>query len=502
MLKALQSRKLYAFVILATIAILVGILELSEYWFGDNTAYGFYPYLYNNIKRISELLPVNTIQDVIDANNQNYLSVNGRYVAHFFVILFCGILGKGLFAICNALVWIVFVVLLMRVSNRKLSDIPSLLVGTALSLYFMVFIGSGPASQINYVWMFSLTLGWLLLFRRMKGQKNILMIILLGFFSLIAGNGQEGANIGISGALLVLLFVKKFRFTPAEWVMGICFGIGCLADCLAPGTLFRSGSADGGSIAFRILQFTWIARDYFSIPILFLALVIALSKSYNRRQFSQNWFIWCALGVSVIFILVLGSRSWNQYFGMMLFISILILRIWTPGTIRNILSLLILSWCLYSLYGKYTVQITRGEYLSTIESQYNASPDGVVFIDASNPICIDLFSNHKNCFVLNNGQKKPITILPSEIKGIEGDSIVNFVKPYSDNRFLIVQSKIRPNQFIYNLSFRCCGYIRPISNSQVDFATPLYQTDTYQVLHINGYPFLHHEITMVESTDE
>lgn len=500
MLKTTQYRNLYALGILMAIAIITISLELTNFWFRDNIAYGFYPYLYNHISHFSELMPVNTIGDVIDANNQNYLYINGRYVAHFFVILFCGILGKGCFAVCNALVWATFVTLLMRISDKKLTDIPSLFTCAAISLYLMVFIGSGPANQINYVWMFTLSLGWLILFHKKGERKSPITIALLGIFSLIAGNGQEGLNIGICGALLVLLFVRRFRFSPAEWAMGICFAIGCMADCLSPGTLSRSGGSTGGSIAFRLLQFTWVSRDLFSIPLLFLSIVIAISKSYDRQQFSKNWFFWCALTVSIIFLFALGYRSGNQYFGMMLIISILILRIWTPGLTRNILSSLIVLWCLYSLFGKYTHQNSYSEYMTSIERQYEASPDGTIFIDASNPNSIDLFFDHRFCIALKSGHTKKITALPQELNNIRPDSIVNFVKSYPNNRFLIVQSKINPKRFLYNLSFRIPGYTRVMgSNLDVDFTTSFYENDTYRALNIIGSPLFHHEITMVNA---
>lgn len=497
-----MSKKISVGIILVLFATLTLVIELSEYWFGDNIAYSYYPYLYLDMCPVSDLEPVNTFADVIEANNQNYLFWNGRYVAHFFVILFCGLLGQGAFAICNSLVWITFLILLMKVGEKKLTDLPSLFVGVTLSLYLMVFIAAGPATQINYIWMFALSLGWILLFQKARENKNIWCLILLGIYSLIAGNGQEGANIGICGALLIILFRNKFQFTRAQWTMGIAFGLGCIADCMAPGTIFRSGTASGGSIAFRILQFTVIACNYFSIPLLFLALITGISRGFNKHQFSENLFIWCALGISVAFILVLGSRSWNQYFGIMLFIAILTLRIWKSGFARNIITTLIFIWCVYLLYNKYNGVVDRNNYLSDIETKYQQSPDGIIFVDASNPRCMDLFSTHREGFVLKNGQKKPITVFPDEIKKIKDDSIVNYMKQYSHCRFMLVQSKIEPKQFNYNLSFRFLNYIRPISNNLVDFGNPLYETDTYRILMINGYPFLHHEITMVESTDE
>lgn len=499
MLKNVQYNKLYAIIILAIIAIITIALELSNFWFGDNIKYGFNIFLTKDVSRVFDLIPVDTLRDVIEANNYNYLHVNGRYVAHFFVILFCGILGKTCFAVCNALVWIAFVALLMRVSDKRLTDISSLLTCAAMSLYLMRFIGSGPAIQINYIWMFSLSLGWIVLFQRMKNTKSIAAIISLGIFSLIAGNGQEGVNIGICGALAVLLFAKRFRFSTVEWVMGICFVLGCAADCLSSGTLSRSGESNGGSLAFRILQFGWVARDLFSIPLLFLAFVIAISKSYNKQQFSKNRFFWWALAVSIIFLFILGNRSGNQYFGMMLLVSILVLRIWTPGMMRNILSSLIVLWCLYSLFGKYIGQNSHREYMISVEHQYKASPDGTIFIDASKPSSIYLFTDHRACLVLKHGQKKQLTALPSELKGIRNDSVINFVKQYSPNRFLVVQSKIKPKQFNYDLSFRFLNYNRPISNDPIDFSNPLYETDSYRILMINGYPFLHHEITIVGS---
>ncbi|MCM1517350.1 MAG: DUF6056 family protein [Pseudoflavonifractor sp.] len=497
-----RCHKLTSIAILILLAFIVFLLESSEFWFGDNIVYGHYPYMYSHIVPLMEHKPVTSFWDVIYAGNDNYILQTGRYVAHFFVILFCGLLGNPAFAVCNALVWPLFIVLFMRVCGKKLTDLPALCLAVALSLYILALMPSGPAVQINYVWMFTLTLGWVLLFRRMRDTTGIFPLIMLSLLSLIAGNGQEAVNIGVCGALFIMLVKKRFRFTTAEWVMAISFGIGCLADCLAPGTLSRSGSAGGGSLPFRLLQYLVIARAYFSIPLTFLLIVTLVSKGFNRRQFNDNFFLWSALATVVCFLFVIGSRSWNQYFGMILFIMLLTLRMLPKGLIRNVISVVIILYTLQPLYNKYIGQSRHKEYLTEIENQYLSSPDGLIYVDASNPMSQDLFTHHKDCFVLKNGLKKPITVLPSELADIAPDSVPNFVRMYTPSRFLIVQSKEKPAVFMYDLSFRAMGYVRTLRHSSIEISEPLYETDNYKVMIENGYPFLHHEIEMIDDKSE
>lgn len=485
--------------ILVIFAMVVFLLETSEFWFGDNIVYGHYPYMYSHIVPLMEHKPVDSFLDVIYAGNDNYVLQTGRYVAHFFVILFCGLLGNPAFAVCNALIWPLFIVLMLKVCGKKLTDIPSFCLAVALSLYILSLMSSGPAVQINYTWMFTLTLGWMLTFQRMKDTTNILSLILLCIFSIIAGNGQEAVNIGVCGALFIMLIKKHFRFTTAEWLMTIFFVIGCASDCLAPGTMSRSGSAGGGSLPFRILQYFVIARAYFSIPLAFLLIVTLLSKAFNKRQFNDNIFLWSALGVIICFLFVLGSRSWNQYFGMIFFIMLLTISITSQRLIKYILSVIIALYTIQPLYNKYVGQAAHKQYLTQIENQYKSSPDGLIYVDASNPMSQDLFTHHKDCFVLKNGLKKPITVLPSDLAGIASDSIPNFIRAYSPSRFLIVQSKESPAVFMYDLSFRAMGYIRTLSRAPIEITDPLYETDNYKAIIISGYPFLHHEIEIEDN---
>ena len=118
--------------------------------------------------------PIRTIGDIFVSQWHHYFEfTNGRVVAHFFVQLFDGILGKGLFNVFNAIFFALFLYALAVTTSRDKSQyykimsvafILILLVMTGFKYVFLWMSGS-----CNYLWMAIL----LLFFFRLMEKEEV-----------------------------------------------------------------------------------------------------------------------------------------------------------------------------------------------------------------------------------------------------------------------------------------------------------------------------------------
>lgn len=126
----------------------------------------------------------------------HYQNVNGRFVAHALVQLFNGLLGQQTFAICNALVYPVFIIMLARIGKVRIAANYGGLF-TAAAICMVCFITKMmPTCQIGYIWAMTANMIWLDCFftSRSPSWAKVAVMFLLGA---IAGNWQESVSLGV-----------------------------------------------------------------------------------------------------------------------------------------------------------------------------------------------------------------------------------------------------------------------------------------------------------------
>lgn len=84
---------------------------LSE-WNDDAIAYSFY---IPGSGEDESFTPIATLRDIWESQINHYSNSNGRFVAHFIVQIFCGLLSKPWFAVINAFAWMALVFCITRV---------------------------------------------------------------------------------------------------------------------------------------------------------------------------------------------------------------------------------------------------------------------------------------------------------------------------------------------------------------------------------------------------
>lgn len=305
--------------VLAVLAAVVFGLSASVVWLGDDIDYAYFinDSLWNSAGSIDN------VGDLLASQANHYMWVNGRFVAHTLVQFFCAIAGQWAFAVCNAVVWCLFVWLIMRVAGiRRPMERPVTLMGVA-SLAMSVFVTKMvPTTQIGFIWMMALSLAWLEAVFSARGRRVTLWLAVpAAVFGIIAGDGQEAVTLGLSFATF-LWYVRR-----RGMVGGLCalllwsYWAGTLAICLSPGTLHRAGElkvsmADSALYSVMALGALWI-----------LVAVIVRRRMSIARLYAGNRLFTNALLLLLAFNAVVGVYSNRQLFGAALMSLVILLRV-------------------------------------------------------------------------------------------------------------------------------------------------------------------------------
>ncbi len=499
-----KSQCIASWSLLSFVAIIIGIFSYTTAWFGDDIRYAFFcdPNMLD--------IHIETFSDIIVSQNAHYFHVNGRYVAHVFVQLFCGILGHGWFAIANGLAYIAFFLILGRLCGICISNFKGMLsIVIACLLTFQTRMS--PAFQINYIWMFTLSMTFIYIFFNKSQNRKGWQIMLLSLFSLVTGNGQEAINIGIGGALIIYWAMNMRKMNVTQYIMMVCFGLGALASCLSPGTLGRAnGSAD-----FSIIQTAYgLITNPFAIYILIGVVVWAKFKHSLRIKdlYRQNSFYFNIWFIQLLFALVIGIGFNRILFGWELISIIICFRILKRQSFTNIwlVSFAVLLSLTYFTQATFSARINH--YIKDIDQQYQKSPDGTVYVD------LDITSNISYCKLFVSDifyfryalykddydcdffemlirrhyshkypDKAPLRILPIYLKDKQHVKLKNQILEIHPNVYLCIHDKEQPQKYYVDRNIDLCGITKTYPPLEVELTRePAAEGDTWEAYFING----------------
>lgn len=490
--KSLIGRNL-SLCILIGVALIIGILSYNNVWLGDDIFYGY------RFDEASHNVKVQNIRDILQSQEAHYSKVNGRYLAHCIVQLFCGIWDKMAFAVCNGLVYIAFIYFICKLVNIRISNYCGVLSVTILALLsFMTKMT--PAFQINYVWMFTLVLFWLYIFFYKNESRNLVICILYGVLAILIGNGQEAISIGICGAGVFYWWKNRKSFTRLQYFMAIGFGIGTVLDCLSPGTLGRGESAGAGSMIlkiFSLLNFFLYGRAIFVMIAVVLYHKIK-DKTPWKDIYNSNQFWWNAIIVLLIFNAFIGFPSNRALFGVELISVIILFKVLKHQQFTTAWILVGSVVCISVYILQFQIVFNHKSFHNKVEKEYAKSQDGIVFADFDNASLIPGFIRfdcgykayvdgciedyeHDN-LAKRLSEKYPgrpeIKVLPSYLRNAQSQS---FCKELTPGYWLCAQSKANPKTFYIHKLINFAIVQKEISSSPVDFSTTTYENESLRI---------------------
>lgn len=441
--------------------------------------------------------PIGSYSDLFNSMSLHYQLWNGRYVAHFLVQGFLGLWGQTAFALCNALVWCIFLCILTKVCHGDWRR-PASLWSVAIMGFISFSTKMVPSCQIGYIWMFTLALFMLRAFISRR-RYNVWQIVGLGVLAVLAGNGNEGLNCGLSVAMVVYLLFNFREIKASQIAILVAFGIGLALLVFAPSTVRVTHDFTAQSSQ-SFPNFLLYSRS--SYVLFFVAIYMICRRKINIPEFCHENILWVTLYVACLaFNFYIGINSTRQLFGVELAALVLTMRMLPHHAFSSFWlicgsALLILFFYLQISY----IMVVRDRY-KKILSQYSSQTcqNGDVYLDMGAlgwwlwQSCYTediIWPDHKpNNYpaqtlaikVRHECPGKPkLRILPEFLKGKEQMDLGNMAVPYADGQFLLIQSKRDPAEFYIQRGMTIFGKTIPRPEIHADLLNPILETPYYR----------------------
>lgn len=332
-------------------------LKKTDYIFLSIVFIGFYlldrfclsildDYFYSFIAGVSggingELTPVKSIVDALKSNIYDYMHWNGRFIIHTITSYFCGVIGVDAFRIINSIVFILFLIGLIKLirsefgTNKTDKYIILFLLFTLMPEPGSIFLGI-IAFTTNYLWTSCAIIYFILLYNKINKDiihYNTIINILLLIVGIITGSLQESFTVGISGALFLYYCynIKKFKGSVIWLVLG--FWIGTCIVTFAPGNFERLALLAGKErFIGPIKYFNQLAHLIFDSKLLIICILSFIILYFKDKNFitiflKKNKFYILAILLNGIIVTIVytGKRQLTciELFSMILLIKII-----------------------------------------------------------------------------------------------------------------------------------------------------------------------------------
>lgn len=466
-IKELRKETFTSWSIIIAVAVMVGVCSMLCPWLDDDIIYQYNIRWSDN----NEIVPIRTIGDIFESQYYHYFSTNGRIVAHWIVQLFDGILGQTAFAIANAIVYVLFIRMIMLTCSIKMTNWHGVLT-TACLVITCQCLRMTPAFQM-YIWMYLLVLCYLWILMHYRTRKWW-MLTLLCVFSLLCGNGHESLNPGIVVGVGLYIVTNLRKITLQQWLMYGFFCLGLLILMSSPATQLRA-EENIMSLEYKLLSLYGLKN---AVPAFYILIAVTLYKTIIKKEsildkLRRDILWWGVWGTMTALIFYFGFSFGRAALGEELAAVILTLkqlrhRSFTPFWLTLLTASTILF--LYVQFNK--ISEVRG-YMEEVRRQALANADGNIYVDFKyTPIYTGieqyapsltnnnfygekaeahLFRHFDDSFRRKWGVDHHIRIYPTALRPyIEGKADTtdgNLLTEISPGFYLIVRNKKHPAKF-------------------------------------------------------
>lgn len=265
------------------------------------------------------VIPSGSLREFCSSLVDHFMTTNGRF-ADVVANVFCALLGKPVFNVCNALVFglMAHLVALLSAGRRSLM---------ALTLFLAVVGVCYPvpgetmlwvAGSCNYLWAVTASLA--LIYYLLNHKDGPLgwgraALLLLGAF--VAGNFNEATSFGVFAGLFLYYAFNRRKVDRRVVIAMVGYLLGVVMIVASPGAWSRlaeeSGEANSGFIG--LLSSHWYIfnekmwRFYTPLTACAAGLVVLLSKGFGMVRRSMWTYLFVCL---VLFMFAMGFRVINE----------------------------------------------------------------------------------------------------------------------------------------------------------------------------------------------
>ena len=272
---------------------------------------------------IGELSPVNSFGDLLHSYYNKFLITNGR-TSDMVAELFCGLLGKPLFNVCNTLIFglLAHVVSLLATSRRSLLAQSMLYacIGTCFPVPGETLLWL--AGSCNYLWTITGSL-WLLYYllhhsdSRPGWGKSLLL--LLG--AALAGAGNEATSFGLLAGLVLYYCFNRQKIDRVVIVGMTGYLLGALLIMASPAAWERAAS--GGIVTdMPLMDLLWSRCHIlgekmlrFLVPVIAIVVGVAAMLWKGAKTFMSSVWHYVFVMMSLT-LLVFGLMTERPYAGL------------------------------------------------------------------------------------------------------------------------------------------------------------------------------------------
>ena len=347
--------------------------------------------------------------DIFRREYVQYMSWTGRSVAHIIARLFLS-LPKGIFNLCNALLFTVFCRLIaMHAAGKKEAVTPLLYLLSVLAVFLFVPVFGQTVlwetGSCNYLWTTSIILGFLWTYRRAEPfhpKKPKLSASAFFLFGVLAGWTNE--NTGGACILLALAFLglhRREKGSAEPWMIFGLFGcvLGFLIMIESPGNAVRAQDfVNTGGKAYALVHdlinfINVLGKSGAQLP-LWIAFSVFLALALLRKTPGKELLIpvcYALAGAAAVFAILLSPvpvEFDRSMFGATVFVIIGALSLlcllrnekntaWLSAALAGALSVLALRNYAYALidlsYTRYQFE-NREAWVKAQKNLWNLSP--------------------------------------------------------------------------------------------------------------------------------
>ncbi len=493
------KRRLIPAAVFVMVAVVVFLFCYNATWLTDDIRFQYaFVEQEGSLAKIDEFNDrIESVADIINSQNVHYKYWGGRYLTQSIVHLYDGILGHMAFALSAAIVYVAFIMLILRLCGVDRREARPMLTVALLSLLCFTTCMT-PSFQVNYIWMYTIVMAYLVMFFSKGDERRWWMLVLMGLFSIVAGEAHESINIGVGGALIAYWLCNVKGYTRARYVMTLAFGAGALILVLAPGNFARLGKGEDVSLVSSLLSLVAYSKASYLLAVVVLWLKLK-RKSTLREIYLSNSFFWNVWAICIAFSLVIGVRGDRQLFGAELMAVIMAVRLLPRHALGRLWLVALSVVLLFFWFGQAkTIMAVKSRY-EKIVNDYAVSTDGVVYYDDVIPVECHILNPYvcalpthgiltgaddewgELCFVkrlhASHSPEKPLLrLLPSFLENKDSVDLGNRVVPLGAGVNLLLQSVADPARFYVERRVDLPGAHRIYEPLELSLGTPIKET--------------------------
>ena len=305
-------------------------------------------------KPVSGRSPIESIGDIFVSQWNHYQYVNGRFLLHFIVQLFVGLLGLRAFQVANTVMFVLLMKYLCRLCipvqhrDRFMYYILTFLIFWFIMGMFME-VGfaylSTIAFAVNYLWSATLFVWVIYEYYKNKDNKaNVTRVkkVVVFMLALLCGASNESFAVGLSAALFIYYCAHPKAFIGATRYLAFGLWIGTASLVFAPANFQRFVTENDGGLVYGLKERAQRLIDgWFSFfPIIIFLILLIVAKIKRKKLFRQiasnkKELLWVIVFSFAFLSILAGFAGATQMFSSIILSEIIILLpiLYSSGTL-------------------------------------------------------------------------------------------------------------------------------------------------------------------------